>query len=262
MKIISIFFISILLQGCAVSGYQKFYQSYGEVPEGSPVEFLEEGQEPHLISSPAETFENYIYQMRSRNYIPIGNSSFNGAYEDVRRAISQAKRVGAVLVIVTSEHTETVSSTVPLTMPNTTTTFVSGSVYAGGGYGTYSGTQTSYGSQTVPVTVNVRRYDQAAVYFVKSKSRPRYGLQLFSLPQEMRNSLGRNTGALVDVVIEESPAFYANVMRGDVLIAVDGKDVRSAEHATELLAGTPKDAASSTLKVIRAGKEILIDVEF
>lgn len=262
MKIISILFISILMQGCAVSGYQKFYQSYGEMPEGSQLEFLQEWQEPHIVSAPAELFEDYIYQMRSRNYIPIGNSSFNGAYEDVRRAISQAKRVRAVLVIVASEHTETVSSTVPLTMPNTTTTFSSGSVYAGGGYGTYSGTQVSHGSQTVPITLNVRRYNQTAVYFVKNKSQPRYGLQLSSLPQEIRSSLGRNTGALVDVVIEESPAFYANVMRGDVVIAVDGREVRSAEHAGELLMGTPKDAVSSTLKVIREDKEILIDVEF
>lgn len=262
MRIIPFLFIFILLQGCAVSGYEKFYQSYGEISDPSRVEFLGEGQEPQLVVVSPDQFDSYFYQMRAKYFVPIGYSSFNGAYEDTRRAVNHAKSIGAVLVIVTSKHTETVSSTVPISVPKTTTTYSSGGFYSGGGYGSYSGTQTSYGSQTVPVTVNVRRYDQGAAYFIKSKGKARYGIQVWPMPQEIRDSLGRNTGALIDLVFEDSPAFYANVMRGDVLIEIDGKDVRNEKHAQELLISTPADASSSTFKVIRAGSEINITIEF
>lgn len=262
MRMVSFLFVFTLLQGCAVSGYEKFYQSYGELSDPALYEFLGEGQDPQLIVVSPDQFDNYFYQMRTRYFVPIGHSSFNGAYEDTRRAVNHAKSIGAVLVIVASKHTETVSSTVPIAVPKTTTTYSSGSFYSGGGYGSYSGTQTSYGSETIPITVNVRRYDQGAAYFIKNKGKARYGIQVWPIPQEIRDSLGRNTGALIDLVFEDSPAFYANVMRGDVLIEVDGKNVRNEKHAQELLMSTPADASSSTLRVIRAGNEINVNIEF
>ena len=262
MKLIAIALLSFLLAGCATSGYQQFYQSYGDVTPAEEVEFLPEGGEPELYQVNVKEVDMAVKTLRARDYVPIGHSSFNGDYEDVANAKAQAKRLKAVAVIVGAEYTNTQMSTVPLSMPTTQTTYGSGMVSAGSTYGTYSGSSTTYGSTIVPVTMQQHRYDQSAVYFVKGHRKYRFGLQFSDLKPEQRQALGRNTGAVVDVVVEKTPAFYANLLEGDIIIAVDGAVVRSEEEASKAMDNVPQQAASSILTVIRAGAEQKIEVKF
>jgi S1-C subfamily serine protease len=53
------------------------------------------------------------------------------------------------------------------------------------------------------------------------------GLFAQPLPDEMRPQLGRNTGVLVWVVKNGSPAAAANILEGDVISKVNGQDVLS-----------------------------------
>ena len=90
---------------------------------------------------------------------------------------------------------------------------------------------------TVPIIRQLRRYDHVAIYFVRRIGKPRFGFEYSDLEPDQRQALGRNTGAVVLIVIEKTPAFYANVVEGDVIIAVDGIErllgLREAIHELE-----------------------------
>lgn len=265
--------ILFMLTGCAASGYQQFYNPYVEVSVLPEPEVIQEGQEPEVYGT--DNFERDIRALRAKKYVALGYSSFNGGYEDTKDAQAQAKKVGATIVLVNSEYTNTQTTTSTLFLPDNRTTYHSGSANAYstynngyGGYGnvntnaTYSGTSTTYGTKAVPITSHQRRYDQTAVYLIKINPKMKFGVFLQDLTPEMRSQYERNTGSFVDLVFENSAAFYSNILPGDIIISVDGSAVRNTEHAQELMAKVPSSATSSKLGIIRNGKEKTIEVKF
>ena len=84
---------------------------------------------------------------------------------------------------------------------------------------------------------------------------------MIDLTPDQRAEIERNTGVLIDIVIEDTPAFYSNVMAGDILISIDGTNVRNAEHTLEVMAHSG-NSEYSILKVIRKGEEKEVKVEF
>lgn len=259
MKKIPFAIAIIVLSGCAQSGYKQFYNPYVDAKILPDVELIGQNEEPQVFISNDLDRDTRI--LRSRRYIVVGYSSFNGGYEDIKNAAAQAKKIGATVVLTNSEYTNTQSSTSTLLLPNNQTTYHSGSVYSGGTYGSYSGTSTTYGTQAVPLTTHQRRYDQTAVYLVKSTEQLRFGVSVADLSPDLRAEIGRNTGALIDIVIEDTPAFYSNVMAGDILVSIDGQLVKNGRHARELMGATPKDQPSSEFIVMRKGEEKSIKVK-
>ncbi|EWS96843.1 hypothetical protein BG00_17150 [Pseudoalteromonas sp. SCSIO_11900] len=274
MRILVLLVAAITLAGCAQSGYKQFYNPYVDAKTLPDVELISQGQEPQVFGT--DNFDRDILILRSKKYIPVGYSSFNGGYEDTKNAAAQAKSVGATIVLVSSQYTNTQTTTSTLLLPDNKTTYHSGSVYgntsynsANSGYlgnstttGTYSATSTTYGTKAVPITSHQRRYDQNAVYFVKSNQKYKFGVLFNDLTPAQRTQYERNTGVLINVVIEDSPAFYSNVLAGDVLIAVDGAAVKNAKHALQLMGSIPASQDHSILQVIRNGQEKDIQVQF
>lgn len=250
---------ALTLAGC-VSGYQQFYKPYVDAKNLEDAELLKPDEEPKVYGT--NDFDQDIRLLRSRMYVPIGYSSFNGGYEGQSNVKAQARRISATLALVNAKYTNTQTTTTPLLLPNSSTTYHSGSVYGGGTYGAYSGTSTTYGSTVVPITSHQRRYDQTAVFFVKSTKKLKFGVFLNNLSNEQRRALERNTGAIIEVVVEESPAFYSNVLPGDVLIRVNDSNVRDAKHAIELMQEVAPSANSAVFTIIRNGKEQTITIEF
>jgi serine protease Do len=273
MKYLIIIFLALLVQSCAQSGYKKFYTPYVDAQTLLDVELLQEGEEVKIYGS--DNFERDTLVLQSKNYIPVGYSSFNGGYEDTKKAGAQAKLVGATVVLVTSKYTNTQTTTSTLLLPDNKTTYHSGTANANTTYssngsyigssnsnGTYNGTSTTYGTKAVPITTNQRRYDQGAVYFIKSNKKYKFGVLLFDLTPEQRNLLERNTGVQVKVVIEDSPAFYSNILAGDFLTAVDGQLIKNTEQGVNLMGNVSSHAKYSTLTVIRNGTKKDIKVQF
>jgi serine protease Do len=270
-KLFGLCFAIALLGGCAQSGYSKFYYPHVDINSLSDVELLTENEEPELILS--NDIESDTLTLVSKGYLPIGNSSFNGGYESSKNAAKQAKSLGAKIVLVTSTFTNTLTTTSNLLLPNNQTTYHSGTVqgnttYNGGYLGssntnaTYSGTSTTYGTKAVPITTHQRRYDQNATYFVKSTKKFKFGLHLNDLTPAQRLRLERNTGANVFVVIEGSPAFYANVLPGDVLVSLDQKAIVNWEQAIRLMGEVPLNQKQAELVVLRNGKLKTVQVNF
>jgi hypothetical protein len=258
MSRITIIIACILLTSCA-SGYQQFYKPYVDARTLPDVKMLGEGEEPNIFTT--NDLDRDAKIAISRGYRPIGTSSFNGKLGSKQEVIDQAKEIGAVLVLVNAKFAGTRTTTSPLFLPNNQTTYNSGSVYGTYGSANYTGTSTTYDTTVIPITTHQQRYDQTALYFVKSSKRPKFGLFLIDLSPELRLKYERNTGAIVNIVAEDSPAFKANVLPGDVLIELNGNPITNAKHAKELMESTSPNDGKCSLKVIHNGTEKLIELQ-
>jgi C-terminal processing protease CtpA/Prc len=254
----SILAVAIIIIGCA-SGYQQFYKPMVDSKTLSDVELLKPGEHPKIFGT--DDFKRDTLILRSKMYIPIGSSSFNGRYEDETKVAEQAQRIGATLVLIKAKYTNTQTTTTPLFLPKTSTTYQSGSVYSGKASGGYSGTSTTVETEVVPITTQERRYDQGAIFFVKSTKKPRFGVALNDLSNDQRVAIERNAGAVVVVVVEDTPAFFSNVLPGDILIKINDSDIVNAKHARELMSGFTPSADSAMFTVIRKGKEQTIKIK-
>ncbi len=250
--------VSLLVAGC--SGYKQFYRpAQGATPEviaarraASPpatpiVERSQPGNSQLILDAYAK-----------RGYVMVGHSTFNsGMPESEDSAVQLGREVGADLVLILNpKYTGSVISTIPITTPTTTKSYSSGSAtaYGPGGpvtaYGT--GTTTTYGSTTEYVPLTVHRTDYGAVFFVKQ----RFGLGIFTrdLSDDERQEFQSNKGATVRLVVDGTPAFDADILVGDVIMAVDGRNISSAKALSELL----RESAGRliALSIVRRGQRI------
>ena len=254
----------VLLAGC-VNNHQKFYQ---EITSINDVVEPEKAQPQVLFTTREKAMED-AQNWYAKGYVPLGYTAFNGpsgTLDDVR---AQARRVGASIVLVTSDFTGTRTSSGVIPVPTTTTTNHSfnnhSTIYGTGGsvqiFGNTTGSSTTHGQTYVPFTNQVDRYDQTSLYLVKSNIKYRFGLRFGDLTSADRSALKRNTGVKVGVVIERTPAFYANVLPGDVIVRVDDQDVRDQAHAMQLMNDVPVNRVSSVLTILRDGQERDIEVK-
>src|SRR5690349_2664060 len=81
-------------------------------------------------------------RMISDGYVMLGYSSFNASEVNNQKSLDQAKKIGASVVLITQNYNGSISSAMPLTLPNTTTTFVNGTAFGSGGFANYTGTAT------------------------------------------------------------------------------------------------------------------------
>lgn len=271
--------ISIILTGCATSGYKTFYKQYGtneqlqQIKLNSNYKFLEKGEEPQVYST--NNFDVDSKKLRAKGYISIGASSFNGAYEDTQSAINQAKRIGATLVLIKSSYTNTETRTSTLLLPDNKTTYSSGrsntnatynSNNGYSGYGNantnYYGNSTTYGTKAVPYTINTRRYDQSAMYFIKNTKPPKFGtLNSTEISREERIKIGYS-GIKINLIQENTPVYNSNILIGDILIKLDGVSVKNYKHFTELLDNFDISIGHSIWTVIRNGSQKNIRINF
>jgi len=194
----------------------------------------------------------------------VGISSFNGTDNvNVNTALKQATRVHASVVLVYSKYTNTVSGTMPWTAPDTqrSTTTLSGNVIGPGGMATYSGnaSSTTHGTRTTYIPYSDNRYDYFASYWIKLKP-PVLGVHVRELTAELKQKIGSNKGVVVIAVMKRSPAFSADILRGDVLRKIGDTEIldqKTFGEATKQYAG--KKVA---VRFIRDGKEFTKEILF
>jgi membrane-associated protease RseP (regulator of RpoE activity) len=177
---------------------------------------------------------------------------------------------GADIVLYQSEYLGSRTDSVPITsyQPGRTSTTqhsgvaqVNPSPIFGGPVVGYAGTSVTeepgtYSTTYVPVTVD--RYSHVATFW--RKARPsRFGVSVVALPDDLRRSLERNTGVLVMAVVDDSPAFRANILPGDVLVGIDSAEIESLHDFTRKLDAFAGKQCNVVL--IRNGEERLIPVK-
>jgi len=232
---IVIIMAAFVLIGC-VNPYTKFYR--GEQDATKFPNYAQNTGELLIFSS--NDFQRDIANMIRKGYQPFGESHFNGASnQGIDGPLrSHAKNIGASAVLISTRYSHTVSGAVPLVMPTTTTTYSSGTATAygpGGSVNAYgTGVSTTYGSQTMMMPYSVARSDFDAIFFYKAK-RPRVGINPGELDQLTRKRLQTNSGIIVRVVVENSTAYLADIMDGDVVLKISNESVQSLDHYYKLL---------------------------
>jgi membrane-associated protease RseP (regulator of RpoE activity) len=218
----------LLLSGCQ-SGYKEFYVDSKGADAGKYLDATYTMATPEIYISSGDPKAD-VLAMFENGYGLVGYASFNGPLESVDGMVEQAREVGAHAVVAASQHTNTVTGAVPITTTRPVTTYSSGSVnaYSSGGSATgyYSGTSTSYVSTTTYVPTSVARYDQLAMFFAKLKPSC-IGFMEADLSNEDRQATGTNSGVKIGAVRKGSPAFNADVLPGDIVLAVDDQKVTS-----------------------------------
>lgn len=252
--------LAVFLTACA-NGYKQFYKPAPGVdperitalraspPTGNPI--VERGSHS---TDPRAVIDAYA----KRGYVMIGSSSFNsGRTESDASAIDQGRVVGADLILILDpKYTGSVTTSMPLSTPTSSTSYSTGTAtaYGPGGpvtaYG--SGTTTTYGTSTTYVPITVHRSDYGAVYFVKQ----RFGLGAFfrDLNDAERQQLQSNRGAAIRLVADETPAFNADLLVGDIVLSIDGELISNAKAMSDLLG--QKRGKTVKLNIYRHGQNL------
>ncbi len=219
--------------GCA-SDYQTFYQAN---PNMSLFEPPSQIVQPTVRVSTGD-HDRDVEAMYIEGYGAVGYVTFNGPARNIQEALVQAKKVGATFVVVSHQYTNTVSGAVPLTMPTSQTSYINGTVrtYGSGGYasGNYSGTATTYGSQTTFIPYSVSRFDQQAIFFGPLK-RTGLGILSRSLTATEAQALGSEKGIFTRAVRHGSPAYQADLLPGDVVREINGNVADDPNAVRQLL---------------------------
>lgn len=251
--------ISLFLAGCA-SGYQQFYK-----PASSAV--LERLATQRVSPAPAAPYiersqpgnsQAILESYMKRGYIMIGHSAFNaGREESEDSAVRQGKNVGADLVLILSpKYTGSVTTSVPIITPTTSTSYTNGSATAYGAgrtvtaYGNSTTTTVANTTNYIPITIN--RSDYGAVYFVKQ----RFSVGVFTrnLSDSERQEFQTNKGAIVTIIVDGTPAFDADLLAGDRITSVDGQDISDSTNFNALL--RERLGRKVSLTILRRGQLI------
>jgi hypothetical protein len=214
-----------------------------------------------------------IKRLHQQGYAIIGQSNFEiSGGLDQSALQAQAKKVGGDIVLYRTDYLGSHPGVKPVlqyepgqTYTTTTSGTVNANAYGSGGYaygtGNYYGTSTTTTpgtlyTQMVPVTLH--RYAHHAIFWRKTKP-PVLGILARPLPDDLKATLQRNGGVVVAVVLDNSPAFRANILEGDVMLKIAGEDVASPQDYADKM---PKYAGQKVdLEILRDGETKTISVQ-
>jgi hypothetical protein len=225
VKFVGIILIAFLSSSCSTMA--EFYEPYRTPEErGYTVIRLKENEEPKIYST--NDLSNDVFDQISDHYVVLGVTSYNGPADNITDDIKMhCKKIGATVALYSITYTDTRY----------------GSSY-------YQGTGGSY---------SIKRYDYDIYYFVKFIDDVGFGIQTIDLDGQLRQEYKRNTGAFVNIVYKNSPAFYANIVRGDIIIKINGIETFDADTAMYIINSFSKGDKIS-IEIIRNGRNETIDI--
>lgn len=247
---------SLLFSGCVTNPYSHFYRDYtgGMGVAGNPM--LVAPEKKPVLQRGLDPIEDGMEMMRN-GYVLIGESSFNASSAAASNAKYHAQRVGAEIVLLYSQYTDTVPEVMPLTLPDTqkSITYGSASAYGSGGWANASGSSltTTYGTKTTYIPYNVQRHNYRATFWTRSKPLA-FGAEFRDLTAEQRRQIQSNKGAFVFVIVKGSPAFLNDILEGDIIRQINEIDILDARHAFEIIGNNKGKAVSLT--ILRNGEEV------
>lgn len=237
--------------------YKDFYEKSPWVPNGARAlpGYVEFNGDPEIRTSadPASVDD----EMARAGYVEIGRSIFNATTGEIyrRKLQKHMSRIGAHAAVVISQYSHTNAGTRTVITPNNSTTISQGSAtaYGSGGsanaYGSSTSTTLGMSAQVVPTTES--RSNVMVRFFARVKHS--VGLYFVPLSDVQRQELQTNQGVVVAALVDGSPAYRANVLKGDLLLRIGdvpmfGKDDWDAAIAK--YAGT-----SPEFEFMRAGEK-------
>jgi hypothetical protein len=248
----------VLLTGCAAP-YKDFYTGASSSAE---VRGVIPHQGPPSVIKTANIKES-VKALERKGFVAFGESSFVGPGDGAsdRDLAEFGVKLGAEVALLQVDYVGSTTSSVPLTLPSSTTSHSTGNATAFGSGGVVnaygSSTTTTYGTTTTYIPVTVHRSSYLAVYLAKRKWR--LGLHTSTLNDAARRAVERNGGLMVDLVVDDTAAFRANILAGDILLSVGGTQIWSDEQFSTAIDATP--AGDVVFQVWRGGKIIDVHVD-
>ncbi|ALM83843.1 hypothetical protein ASB57_13455 [Bordetella sp. N] len=255
--------------GVSLTGCVNFYSDYYRQANGMDVTAIKANRaapppEDPIVErvAPPVTPEQqtaFFYGYAKRGYSLLGYSSFHTTRSTIndQLAVKQAKELQADLVAIynpryTGSTTQTETRTVPV---SSTTTDVENESKTKGPRGTTKTTDKTSVTTTVTATelVNVSydHYMYGASYFVRQK--PGLGILMRDLDDNERKALQTNKGIHILVVVNDSPAFHADILVDDVILTMNGQAVIPADFRALVAAAAGQNV---TLQIVRNGKKL------
>lgn len=236
----------------AANDWEKFYTP---LPGFAPL--IPYQEKPEVVPS-AGDFDQDLDSMWRRGFAPIGYTSFNTGNDKTKDAERFARKLKARYLMIQTKLTDSRTSSMPITTPTTSTTYSHGTASASGsgGYatGNYSGTSTTYGSQTTYIPITVSRFDKIAIYFGEAPKRA-MGILYRELTPEEVSRLETRRALVIKSVRDGSPAYHADLLPGDIITHVNGlpSDVETyrseAAHKAEVTVKFIRNGTARTMLV-------------
>lgn len=229
-KLFVLFIVLISLTSCATTNIiNDSYQDFNIETDPSDFEYLSPDKKPNLIIT--DNIEATLLETISNHYWPIGCNKFYGPkLEDFKLISNKARELKACIVLFEQKYQKTLT-------------------YQDGAYSVYGGsTHTSH----------YDIYDYQVYYLVKIAKKIKLGLFYEDLTEQQRTEIQKNYGVYVNVVYKNTPAYYANIIRGDIVLKINDKLVYDSNQFRNEIEKLNTDC---TLTILRNGTEQTIKVE-
>ena len=258
-KIIFLILSYSILSGCANNNpYTAHYTSVNGVTAENIDKFRYGAppETPLIDNVSPEQGQERLGMWERKSYMAIGASSFNSAQTiPAHLAVLQGKLVKADLVVIRNpEYSGSYATSTAVMKPSTTTTEGSAVLVGPDGHknAVIKENKTTYTTTTDYVPTTEHRANYAAVYYIKQRSI--FGARTADLTTQERQERQSNFGVKTTIVVDDSPAYNADVLTGDILEDLDGERIKNANHLGSLL----EEKAGKTVQVTlsRNGKKI------
>ena len=227
--------VATLLSGCASPVYKYF----------TPMQ-VTNATEPISCINPQVTviqsIDPNMQKVLRQGWVEVGYSSWNDEASDIQSdLIKKAKEINACLVLVYKKQSGSEIEEMPVDG------YAPSPFFGGGYYGSYYGGFTSY----APYTVYLYQYD---IFFLTKMERFYTGLYVADLDDKSRKLIQSNKGVVVTLVVNESPAYNADIIPGDIITKVGMINLTnydSFNHAIRYYSGE-----SAVFNINRGGKSL------
>lgn len=251
MRILAPILIALLLSGCT----NRYTDHYVDLLDRRAIEdtgFLDTAvSEPRVYRS--DDLNGDAISVAEDGYWPIGYASFHaaagGGSED--DAITQARDVGAEIVLLQSEYLTTEVDLRPVTVPHYHTFRSQGETV----------TTTSYSTEWVPYSVDRHTYEGLFFAPIRRAMRPS-GILPMDLPRDVAREIEQYQGAWVYAVMKDTPARRANIMAGDVILEVNGEPIAGPTEFNNAIARALGEERAALLTIFRKGERRDVKLAF
>ena len=197
-----IFFI----HGCASQSSQFHYDKTGGVDKANYPKLIVSNDEPQIFLGTDQ--EKDALRLAENGYYMTGYSSSNAGNINENGTLIEARKLNASIVVLYSKYKDTFYGVKPLTFPNTQTPSAP--------------ILDSSNVTESPYSENMSAY--LATYWGKLKPLV-LGVQVEDLTPEIRKEIQSNKGVVVQVVMKGSPAYFADILKGDVLRKIGDTEI-------------------------------------
>ena len=224
--------------GCIhTNSYADFYTSlipkdeirYKDwVVKNKPI-FLKENERTHIQT--VSDIKQSLREYRSNNYLILGYSAFSGSLGSYYDLLEFAEDLGATVVLKQD----------PKYMHSTTT---GGGVFTNPVTGAISG----------GAVHTYHRYEQNAYFLVKSRRLIKgIGFEYSDLSEKQRSKYKKNTGVIVNLVFKDTPAFYSNLIRNDIILEYNSIKINNSKQLLTAVNKHYKTAGTAKVIILRDG---------